>query len=378
MEKSNRTLTVVFLGLAVSVLLTGSLAAYLTLTLEDSPLAGGVDTTASSAIAFVSDVEGMPAVYVMQPDGSQRHRVSSGPAYYPSWSPGSTHVAYVAVVGDPNSEDGNFTSSVWVAQADGSEELCVSRPISHVWNVRPAWSPDGEQLAFVAPEPGAGEEILFSLHFARSDGSGIERSVRLPWQISQIVWSPAGDDLLLVRGPGRDVQGEIYRLPAGESEPAPVFVGATSADWSPDGQSIAVSDLGTPGIILIGPDGEQTLAAQLDMQPMELAWSPNGTHFAIVAAGHYRQGYGTAVYVASRESREITTVVDGEGMWVSMPAWSPDGQSLLFTMGEARRRENSNLPYANLYRYDLPSGSLEQLTSEQGFAGLGAWGGRSE
>ena len=89
---------------------------------------------------------------------------------------------------------------------------------------------------------------------------------------------------------------------------------------------------------------------------------------------------GLAVYLTvaraggavGRAAGELTTVVREEG-WLGWPAWSPDGQRLLFTMGPLRQRTGTELPYANLWTYELASGTLEQLTVREGFAGLGAW-----
>ena len=54
-------------------------------------------------------------------------------------------------------------------------------------------------------------------------------------------------------------------------------------------------------------------------------------------------------------------------------SWSPDGSRLLFTMGPLRQRPVVDLPYADLWLYDVASGELEQLTLGGGFDGLGVW-----
>jgi hypothetical protein len=66
----------------------------------------------------------------------------------------------------------------------------------------------------------------------------------------------------------------------------------------------------------------------------------------------------------------VTPLVDGEA-WVLWPERSADGEHLLFTRGLLIRR--SGLPYGNLWVYDVVSGSMDQLTTAQGFDGLGAW-----
>jgi len=93
---------------------------------------------------------------------------------------------------------------------------------------------------------------------------------------------------------------------------------------------------------------------------------------AVAVASSIREGYSTGLYVVTLQTGELTTVVRDEG-WLGWPAWSPDGQRLLFTMGPLRQRTGTELPYANLWTYELASGTLEQLTVREGFAGLGTW-----
>ena len=42
-------------------------------------------------------------------------------------------------------------------------------------------------------------------------------------------------------------------------------------------------------------------------------------------------------------------------------------------MGPLRQRPGVDLPYADLWLYDVASGELEQLTLGGGFDGLGVW-----
>ena len=98
----------------------------------------------------------------------------------------------------------------------------------------------------------------------------------------------------------------------------------------------------------------------------EIAWSPDGAHIAVVASENYREGEATALHLVALETGEVTTVVDGEG-WLFWLNWSPDGNRLLFTMGEMRQWYETDLPYADLWLYDVASGELEQLTLGGGF-----------
>ena len=384
MDERNRPLLIVVAILAVSVLLTGGLAVYLTVARAGGAggrgageLAGTAAARAEPRIAFLSDEEGGLAVYVMEVDGSDVQRVSEpGLAFclYLSWSPDGQRVAYVGTTGDPFKEQVT-DSGVWVSQAGGAEHIRVSDTITTVLGIAPAWSPDGTRLAFAARGERAGQdEPTSTLYVVRADGSEIERSVPLPWTVTDLAWSPTGEAWLFVGG-SLDTEMSVHVLSSqadGGEEMVEFYRGALAADWSPDGSQVVVGDYQSRTLLVLERDQEPRQVAQLPLQPVEVAWSPDGARVAVAVASSIRQGYSTGLYVVTLQTGELTTVVRDEG-WLGWPAWSPDGQRLLFTMGPLRQRTGTELPYANLWTYELASGALEQLTVREGFAGLGTW-----
>jgi Tol biopolymer transport system component len=90
-------------------------------------------------IAFTSTHDENTDIYVMNPDGSQRSRLTNDPAEdrSPAWSPDGQRIAFVSAM------DG--TGGVFLIDRDGSRRTqLIADP--HVMN--PAWSPDGQYLAF--------------------------------------------------------------------------------------------------------------------------------------------------------------------------------------------------------------------------------------
>ena len=382
-NRENKLLVAILAVLAAGVLLTGGLAIYLTLTREDEDGETG-DVTAEPTvtesapsglrIAFVSDREGDAAIYVMNTDtdGSNPQRVSAsdqGFCLFPSWSPDGQRVAYVVLEENDSTEEDDADTGVWVTMANGPEPVRVGHAVSDALFIQPTWSPDGTLLAFVAQGETAEGDDSSVIHIARADGSGLERSIALPWTVHHLAWSPAGDELLLVSETADD-RMSVHVLSSDGGESTEVFRGAVSADWLPGGREIVVGDYTSQQILVVGRDQEPRPVAQLTMQPVEIAWSPDSAHVAVATAGHYRQEYATALHVAALETGEITTVAEGRG-WLAWPRWSPDGKRLLFMWGAMGRRPN--LPFADLWIYDVASGEMEQLTTGEGFEGLGGW-----
>ncbi|NIR35198.1 MAG: hypothetical protein GWO22_03955, partial [Actinobacteria bacterium] len=129
----------------------------------------------------------------------------------------------------------------------------------------------------------------------------------------------------------------------------------------------------TQVILIVGPDQEPRGIAQLTEEfPIDVAWSPDGAHIAVAATLVRQRDFATSLHVIALETGALTTVVEGDE-WLMWPNWSPDGNRLLFTMGPMQRRPGADLPYADLWVYDVTSRQLEQLTTGHGFAGLGVW-----
>lgn len=390
----NATLVV----LMVSVLSTGSLAIYLTLNPQRGESATAapsptqeltevsaltpeetVEADAEPRIAFVAGRDSDAAIHTVHADGSNVQRVSApdlGFCLFPAWSPDGRRVAYVGTEERPFDND-DVPCDIWISTADGADHVRVTAGISTTAFVQPTWSPDGTRVAFVTwDETVEGGNPPGIVRIARADNGEIERSLSVPWTtIHQVTWSPVEDKFLLVTGDPSEGRTSVYVLPIDGSEAIGVYRGALMADWAPDGQSIVVGDYTSQEVLVIdaGSDDEwqePRPIAELVMQPVEITWSPNGTHVAVAITGHHRQGYATNLDIVNLQTGDITVVAEGQG-WVGWPSWSPDGGHVVFTWGELSRRPG--LPFADLWIYDVASGQSESLTSVDGFEGMGTW-----
>jgi len=114
-------------------------------------LDGTLDATFSingkaTRIAFSSDQEGMPQVYVMNADGTGLERLSDVESEYPTWSPDGAKIAFASYVGGTTAfGDPNY--DLFVMDADGTHETNLTND-PESYDMYPTWSPDGEWIAF--------------------------------------------------------------------------------------------------------------------------------------------------------------------------------------------------------------------------------------
>ena len=229
-------------------------------------------------------------IYVMRVDGTGRRRLTTNDALdgNPAWSPDGKRIAFARVseFGTEQARGGLF-----VMDADGGNERQITTATAPSFDVAPAWSPDGSQIAFVRVASGAGsEQPRASLHVVARDGGAVRD---LAQEGSEPVWSPDGKRVAFVSYRDRfgrtcfhecSTSGEIYVLEVETGETRRLTRSQASDGspaWSPDGRRIAfVSDRSNRQqhayeIYVMGPSGEDvvriTRNAVWDLEPV---WRP--------------------------------------------------------------------------------------------------------
>ncbi len=204
-------------------------------------------------IAFVRNDGGNRDIWVMNPDGSGERRLTDRPASdrYPSWSPDGTKIAFRSNRWPSTSFD------IWKMQADGGEPVRVTADVGR-WGdsleTTPAWSPNGNALAFVSDRDGNRE-----IYVTAADGSNPRRMTRNPANDQFPTWSPDGTQITF--GSDRDGNEEIYSMRASDGGGETNLTANPATDrypaWSPDGTKIAFRSSRAHGfdIFLMNPDG---------------------------------------------------------------------------------------------------------------------------
>jgi Tol biopolymer transport system component len=148
-------------------------------------------------------IDGTETIHVMNAAGSGRKRLAEG--NWPSWSPDAERIVYTVYSAN---EEGQLV----VMNADGSGQRNLGPSVLQRLlalggaDEEPAWSPDGEKIAFASEDDG-------EIYAMKVDGSGRTRLTDIPgYDHWPPTWSPDGTRIAFT---SEDEKGsEIYVMNA--------------------------------------------------------------------------------------------------------------------------------------------------------------------
>ncbi len=265
------------------------------------------------------------------------------------------------------------TKITYVAQQKGARELYVMDYDGHdprqvtadgFLNLMPRWSPDRRYLVFTSYRAKGTQTI-----------SLLELATGKRWTMVSInglnitpAFSPDGN--FLAFSTSQDGNAEVYKLDTKTKKLHRLTThraGDLSPSWSPSGREIAfTSDRGGgPQVYLMSADGSNTrrltFEGNYNAAP---SWSPRGNWIAHVCRTKQRRYKLCLTSPDGQQRRQITT---GTGIDDS-PSWSPDGRHLVFSSLSNGK--------SHVYMINIDGTDKERLTFDDAHHSSPSWSPR--
>ncbi|HUN09446.1 MAG TPA: hypothetical protein PLQ56_22775 [Aggregatilineales bacterium] len=263
-------------------------------------------------------------------------------------------------------DDGGIGPALWSASGSGVGQQVIGT--SDPGFQDPAYSPDGEQIAFVRTvtyENAAGTSVTAAELFIVSvnDVYNARQVTRLEGEeMYSPTWSPDGRQLAVASSARGNL--DIWRINADGTEPQRLTDNTgvdTQPAWSPNGDVILFvsdqangPDSGVTEIFSVTPDGEtieqMTDAANSSYTP---AWSPAGTRIVFASD---RNGDSDIFIMDADGQALVLLTVDDAGAEDRIPAFMPNGRDVVFS---SNREDNGET--FKLYAVDINGGPITLL-----------------
>lgn len=285
-------------------------------------------------IAFVSNSSGNLDIWIARPDGSVLHNLTSDSEAVenlPVWSPDGERIAFISTRGCDRSL---CWSNVWVMEVDGSNLVNVTAPLGGDLSDFFSWSPDGKHLAvtrYPASEQITTESIRGEIWIVDTEGKDTPRKISPNdgTAYSQPSWSPDGNRVAFIgRRPSSigiaSFDGTEFTLL--DPEPYDIW----SVYWSPVDENLIVATREQDSkfeLVLIEVDTESVIPIELPLEGRNPVWSPDGNKI-LFWLGNLTLGFDVATIEVN--SKRMINLTEKYESWDLGLDWSPDGSQVVF------------------------------------------------
>lgn len=292
---------------------------------------------------------------VVGTDGSDPHRLLNvqGLAFWLRWSPDGKRLSFT--VRDSKRQ----SAELWQANADGSN----AHPLLPGWS-QPAseccgnWTPDGNYYVFQSSRDGSGHSQIWAMREHSWFGAGGK-----PWLITNgpldyqaPATAPGSDRIYFI---GATSQYQLLRAMPKTSTFTTLdqnLSAAALAEYSHDGKWIAWLNASDNSLWRSRVDGSERI--ELTTPPLRIftmKWSPDDRRLAVMGLV---PGKPWKIYLIDAEGGKLTPALD-EDFNEADPAWSPDGESIVFgrlpdRMDNARQKAIYQLDLASHKTVEIP------------------------
>jgi len=296
---------------------------------------------------------------VVGADGSDPHRLLTvqGLAFWLRWSPDGKRLRFT--VRDSKRQ----TAELWEANADGSN----LHQLLPDWNQSASeccgsWTPDGDYYVFQSSSDGSARSQIWALRerpWYKAD-SRPRQITDGPLGYQAPVTAPGSDRIYFI---GATSQYELLKA----MPKATTFTtldqnlsAAALAEYSHDGKWIAWENASDNSLWRSRVDGSERI--ELTTPPLRIftmKWSPDDKRLAVMGLA---PGKPWKIYLIDAEGGKLTPALD-EDVNEADPAWSPDGESIVF--GRLPDRMDNAQPKA-IYELNLVTHKTVQIPGSAG------------
>ena len=303
-------------------------------------------------------------IYLVSADGSgSRLLVDASPEYnmragfHADLSPDGSILVYSTCKSIPPHYEYGVYDIASLSIEDGSPRLLTDTP--RIDNY-PVWSPDGSRIAFLSSQtwgPLRGNRTrLYTMGANGGARRGLTPHINWRYDAGPVppTWSPDGERLAYVQG-GEYYFQQLYTVKEEISGLHGVTAVTTGASWAPDGQRVAfgkrlrhstdgplsilcvaeLDDLGRPRLSQIIPG--DTFQGPVEIKHVN--WSPDGDEILFIVGERgqvYNDALGeyinpvmpraTSVYLVRPDGTGLRRLLEDERPYTA--AWSPDGSEI--------------------------------------------------
>ena len=266
------------------------------------------------------------------------------------------------------SPDGKWLAHAGISliSAATGEKRRLTSPPKGIWDAYPAFSRDGQFLAFVRGSPNAHD-----LYVVSATGGEPRLVLSQAQVIFGLCWTADGREIVYSSAKSEWDEAGLWRVSV-SGGPARRLAEGSEQAWapsiSPQGTRLAftrrTSDTNIWEVRAPGDDGLQEPATKLiastrmDAVP---AFSPDGKKIAFAS---YRSGT-PQVWVCNRDGSNANPLTSFPEPGAGLPNWSPDGRHIAF--------DSSVGGSWDVYVIAAHGGAPRQLTAESTFEGASNW-----